>query len=178
MLALSFFRVGKEPALRSFTEIQQLLQQGKKHIVKNILRENSWPINSPIRSQLWPILCAQHLTKQNMLDGFYWEMVHQVIWHSHLIIYMYDLSIYEFFLFRFLAPQSCRINPLCCPPLWMPHIASRITWPARAVPLPIALWMCWAMIVPTLPTVQYCIQLRHYFCISCLVSWYSFQIYF
>ncbi|KRG03401.1 GTPase-activating protein skywalker isoform X12 [Drosophila mojavensis] len=77
-------QTGKEPALRSFTEIQQLLQQNKKRDVKNILRENSWPINSPIRSQLWPALCAQHLTKQNMLDGFYWEMVHQVFGTTEL----------------------------------------------------------------------------------------------
>ncbi|XP_064551342.1 GTPase-activating protein skywalker isoform X8 [Drosophila montana] len=77
-------QTGKEPALRSFTEIQQLLQQGKKRDVKSILRENSWPINSPIRSQLWPALCAQHLTKQNMLDGFYWEMVHQVFGTTEL----------------------------------------------------------------------------------------------
>ncbi|KRF98450.1 uncharacterized protein Dwil_GK14678, isoform E [Drosophila willistoni] len=78
------FSPGKEPALRSFTEIQQLLQQGKKRDVKNILRENSWPINSPIRSQLWPLLCGQHLTKQHMLDGFYWEMVHQVFGTTEL----------------------------------------------------------------------------------------------
>ncbi|XP_032592469.1 GTPase-activating protein skywalker isoform X1 [Drosophila grimshawi] len=78
------FSPGKEPALRSFTEIQQLLQQSKKRDVKNILRENSWPINSPIRSQLWPALCAQHLTKQNILDGFYWEMVHQVFGTTEL----------------------------------------------------------------------------------------------
>ncbi|XP_017007001.1 GTPase-activating protein skywalker isoform X8 [Drosophila takahashii] len=78
------FSPGKEPALRSYTEIQQLLQQGKKRDVKNILRENSWPINSPIRSQLWPMLCAQHQTKQQMLDGFYWEMVHQVFGTTEL----------------------------------------------------------------------------------------------
>lgn len=70
--------LGKEPALRSFTEIKQLLDQGKKRDVKNILRENSWPINSPIRSQLWPLLCGQHNTKPAMVEGFYWEMVHQV----------------------------------------------------------------------------------------------------
>ncbi|XP_068150253.1 GTPase-activating protein skywalker isoform X2 [Drosophila tropicalis] len=85
---LDFYNIpkqtGKEPALRSFTEIQQLLQQGKKRDVKNILRENSWPINSPIRSQLWPLLCGQHLTKQHMLDGFYWEMVHQVFGTTEL----------------------------------------------------------------------------------------------
>ncbi|XP_041566389.1 GTPase-activating protein skywalker isoform X8 [Drosophila gunungcola] len=78
------FSPGKEPALRSFTEIQQLLQQAKKRDVKNILRENSWPINSPIRSQLWPLLCGQHQTKQQMLDGFYWEMVHQVFGTTEL----------------------------------------------------------------------------------------------
>ncbi|KPU74461.1 uncharacterized protein Dana_GF24274, isoform I [Drosophila ananassae] len=77
-------QTGKEPALRSHTEIQQLLQQGKKRDVKNILRENSWPINSPIRSQLWPTLCGQHQTKQQMLDGFYWEMVHQVFGTTEL----------------------------------------------------------------------------------------------
>ncbi|XP_043067424.1 GTPase-activating protein skywalker isoform X11 [Drosophila bipectinata] len=77
-------QTGKEPALRSHTEIQQLLQQGKKRDVKNILRENSWPINSPIRSQLWPLLCGQHQTKQQMLDGFYWEMVHQVFGTTEL----------------------------------------------------------------------------------------------
>ncbi|XP_033150861.1 GTPase-activating protein skywalker isoform X12 [Drosophila busckii] len=75
---------GKEPALRSFTEIKQLLQQNKKGDVKKILRENYWPINSAIRSQLWPALCAQHLTKQNLLDGFYWEMVHQVFGTTEL----------------------------------------------------------------------------------------------
>ncbi|KMY91248.1 TBC1 domain family member 24 isoform X6 [Drosophila erecta] len=78
------FSPGKEPALRSYTEIQQLLQQGKKRDVKNILRENSWPINSPIRAQLWPMLCGQHQTKQQMLDGFYWEMVHQVFGTTEL----------------------------------------------------------------------------------------------
>ncbi|XP_059221988.1 GTPase-activating protein skywalker isoform X6 [Stomoxys calcitrans] len=75
---------GKEPALRSYTEIKQLLDQGKKRDVKSILRENSWPINSPIRSQLWPTLCAQHNTKPPMVEGFYWEMVHQVFGTTEL----------------------------------------------------------------------------------------------
>ncbi|XP_073826590.1 GTPase-activating protein skywalker isoform X8 [Musca autumnalis] len=78
------FSPGKEPALRSFTEIKQLLEQGKKREVKSILRENSWPINSPIRSQLWPALCAQHNTKPQMVEGFYWEMVHQVFGTTEL----------------------------------------------------------------------------------------------
>uniref|UniRef100_A0A1A9ZFI2 Uncharacterized protein n=1 Tax=Glossina pallidipes TaxID=7398 RepID=A0A1A9ZFI2_GLOPL len=76
---------GKEPALRTFTEIKQLLDQGKKREVKNILRENSWPINSPIRSQLWPTLCAQHQSKPQMVDGFYWEMVHQFPLHCQMV---------------------------------------------------------------------------------------------
>ncbi|XP_055919650.1 GTPase-activating protein skywalker isoform X10 [Eupeodes corollae] len=75
---------GKEPLLKCFAEIQPLILQGKKREVKSILRENAWPINSPIRSQLWPALCAQHQTKQNMLDGFYWEMVHQVFGTTEL----------------------------------------------------------------------------------------------
>ncbi|KAM7353508.1 GTPase-activating protein skywalker isoform 9-T15 [Cochliomyia hominivorax] len=75
---------GKEPSLRSYTEIKQLLDQGKKRDVKNILRENSWPINSPIRSQLWPTLCGQHNTKPPMVEGFYWEMVHQVFGTTEL----------------------------------------------------------------------------------------------
>ncbi|XP_055919643.1 GTPase-activating protein skywalker isoform X3 [Eupeodes corollae] len=74
----------KEPLLKCFAEIQPLILQGKKREVKSILRENAWPINSPIRSQLWPALCAQHQTKQNMLDGFYWEMVHQVFGTTEL----------------------------------------------------------------------------------------------
>lgn len=77
-------QTGREPALRSFTEIQQLLQQGKKREIKSIIRENAWPMNSPIRSQLWPALCTQHQIKQNMLDGFYWEMVHQVFGTTEL----------------------------------------------------------------------------------------------
>ncbi|XP_065355645.1 GTPase-activating protein skywalker isoform X6 [Calliphora vicina] len=75
---------GKEPALRSFTEIKQLLDLGKKREVKTALRENSWPINSPIRSQLWPTLCGQHNTKPPMVEGFYWEMVHQVFGTTEL----------------------------------------------------------------------------------------------
>uniref|UniRef100_A0A1A9UVE5 Uncharacterized protein n=1 Tax=Glossina austeni TaxID=7395 RepID=A0A1A9UVE5_GLOAU len=84
MYLIRFSVSGKEPALRTFTEIKQLLDQGKKREVKNILRENSWPINSPIRSQLWPTLCAQHQSKPQMVDGFYWEMVHQVFGTTEL----------------------------------------------------------------------------------------------
>lgn len=68
----------KKAQLKTFLEVQQTLQQGKKRDVKLIIRENNWPINSSIRSQLWPVLCAQHQVGKSMLDGFYWDMVNQV----------------------------------------------------------------------------------------------------
>lgn len=65
--------------LKSFTDIQNLLQQGRKQDVKQIIRANNWPVNSPIRQQLWPLLCGQHQKgKSSMMDGFYWDMVNQV----------------------------------------------------------------------------------------------------
>uniref|UniRef100_A0A1L8DVY7 Putative rab-gtpase activating protein n=2 Tax=Nyssomyia neivai TaxID=330878 RepID=A0A1L8DVY7_9DIPT len=75
---------GKKAALKSFSDVQQLIQQGKKREVKITIRENSWPINSPIRSQLWPALCSQHQNGKSMLDGFYWDMVNQVFGTTEL----------------------------------------------------------------------------------------------
>lgn len=75
---LYIFVTGKKPPLKNFNEINQLLQQGKKREIKLILRENGWPINSTIRSQLWPALCSQHQFGKSMLEGFYWDMVNQV----------------------------------------------------------------------------------------------------
>ncbi|XP_055683580.1 GTPase-activating protein skywalker isoform X2 [Lutzomyia longipalpis] len=75
---------GKKATLKSFSEVQQLIQQGKKREVKTTIRENSWPINSPIRSQLWPALCSQHQNGKSMLDGFYWDMVNQVFGTTEL----------------------------------------------------------------------------------------------
>ncbi|XP_063703122.1 GTPase-activating protein skywalker [Culicoides brevitarsis] len=74
----------KKIHLKTFLEVQQTLQQGKKRDVKIIIRENNWPINSSIRSQLWPILCAQHQVGKSMLDGFYWDMVNQVFGTTEL----------------------------------------------------------------------------------------------
>lgn len=71
--------------LKTFQEVQALLIQQKKREVKLIIRENNWPINSPIRSQLWPALCAQHQTSKDYnLDGFYWEQVNQVFGTTEL----------------------------------------------------------------------------------------------
>ncbi|XP_055376573.1 GTPase-activating protein skywalker isoform X2 [Condylostylus longicornis] len=75
---------GKKIILKTFAEIQPLIQQGRKRDVKLIIRENNWPINSPIRSQLWPALCNKHQSGKNMLDGFYWDMVNQVFGTTEL----------------------------------------------------------------------------------------------
>ncbi|XP_045511712.1 GTPase-activating protein skywalker isoform X4 [Colias croceus] len=69
---------GKKAPLKTYDEIQPLIQQARKRELKLIIRENSWPINSPIRASLWPALCRQHQHGKSMLDGFYWDMVTQV----------------------------------------------------------------------------------------------------
>ncbi|XP_037033842.1 GTPase-activating protein skywalker isoform X15 [Bradysia coprophila] len=81
---LSDSPTGKKPTLKTFNDIQTLLSQGKKRDVKLAIRENSWPINSTIRSQLWPALCSQHQVGKSMLDGFYWDMVNQVFGTTEL----------------------------------------------------------------------------------------------
>uniref|UniRef100_A0A336KHD1 CSON007320 protein n=1 Tax=Culicoides sonorensis TaxID=179676 RepID=A0A336KHD1_CULSO len=74
----------KKLQFKTFLEVQQTLQQGKKREVKLMIRENNWPIHSSIRSQLWPVLCAQHQIGKSMLDGFYWDMVNQVFGTTEL----------------------------------------------------------------------------------------------
>lgn len=69
---------GKKAPLKTFEELQPLLQQARKRELKLVIRENSWPINSPVRASLWPALCRQHQHGKSMLDGFYWDMVTQV----------------------------------------------------------------------------------------------------
>jgi TBC1 domain family member 24 len=76
----------KKQPLKTFNDIKGLIQQGKKREVKLLIRENAWPVNSTIRAQLWPELCAQHHHGKNMLDGFYWDMVNQVKGKSRKII--------------------------------------------------------------------------------------------
>ncbi|XP_073941363.1 GTPase-activating protein skywalker-like isoform X2 [Choristoneura fumiferana] len=69
---------GKKAPLKTYDEVQPLLQQSRKRELKILIRENSWPINSPVRASLWPALCRQHQHGKSMLDGFYWDMVTQV----------------------------------------------------------------------------------------------------
>lgn len=80
---LSIHSTGKRPSLKAFADIQALLSQGKKREVKQAIRDNAWPINSTIRSQLWPALCSQHQVGKSMLDGFYWDMVNQVLRYDY-----------------------------------------------------------------------------------------------
>ncbi|KAG6795658.1 GTPase-activating protein skywalker isoform X1 [Apis laboriosa] len=74
----------KKQALKTFNEVNALLQAGRKREAKLIIRENAWPLNNGIRTQLWPALCQQHAHGKNMLDGFYWDMVNQVFGTTEL----------------------------------------------------------------------------------------------
>ncbi|XP_026293246.1 GTPase-activating protein skywalker isoform X1 [Frankliniella occidentalis] len=64
--------------LKTWSEINSLIQAGRKREVKLILREQGWPTNHTIRAQLWPALCKQHSSSRPMQDGFYWELVNQL----------------------------------------------------------------------------------------------------
>lgn len=74
----------KKAALKTYNEVYGLLQSGRKREVKQIIRNNAWPINSTIRSQLWPVLCQQHAHDKSILEGFYWDMVNQIFGTTEL----------------------------------------------------------------------------------------------
>lgn len=79
VLCLHFYLcLEKKPPLKTFEDVQTLLSQGKKREVKLLIRDNAWPINSTIRSQLWPAICSQHQVGKSMMEGYYWDMVQQV----------------------------------------------------------------------------------------------------
>ncbi|XP_023314950.1 TBC1 domain family member 24 isoform X8 [Trichogramma pretiosum] len=69
----------KRQTLKTFAEVQALLQADKVREVKLILRENAWPLNNGIRRQLWPALISQHASVNKAIEGYYWEMVCQVL---------------------------------------------------------------------------------------------------
>lgn len=88
--------------LKTISDIKTLLTQGRKQDVKHVLRNNAWPVNSPIRGQLWPLLCAQHHNgKSAMSDGFYWDMVTQVFGTT-------DVSEKPISLPPFVEPSHCQ----------------------------------------------------------------------
>ncbi|XP_015608250.1 TBC1 domain family member 24 isoform X5 [Cephus cinctus] len=74
----------KKQTLKTFAEVNNLLQSGRKREVKLLIRDNAWPLNNGIRAQLWPALCNQHAHGKSMLDGFYWDMVNQVFGTTEL----------------------------------------------------------------------------------------------
>ncbi|XP_001604260.2 GTPase-activating protein skywalker isoform X4 [Nasonia vitripennis] len=74
----------KKQTLKTFKEINALLQADKLREVKLILRENAWPLNNGIRTQLWPALISQHSKGNNTMDGYYWDMVSQILGTTEL----------------------------------------------------------------------------------------------
>ena len=69
---------GKKPVLKTYNDIQVLIQGNRKRDVKQAIRENAWPVNTSIRAQLWPALCQQHVHNKSIQEGFYWDMVNSL----------------------------------------------------------------------------------------------------
>ncbi|XP_058808830.1 GTPase-activating protein skywalker isoform X2 [Phymastichus coffea] len=76
--------ISKKQTLKTFKEVNALLQADRLREVKLILRENAWPLNNGIRSQLWPALINQHAKGNNTMEGYYWDMVSQVLGTTEL----------------------------------------------------------------------------------------------
>ncbi|KYN28421.1 TBC1 domain family member 24 [Trachymyrmex cornetzi] len=57
----------KKQTLKTFAEVNTLLQASRKREAKLIIRENAWPLNNGIRTQLWPALCDQQLPEKSIM---------------------------------------------------------------------------------------------------------------
>nr|CAD7458527.1 unnamed protein product [Timema tahoe] len=91
---------GKCLVLKAFAELQTLAQTGRKRELKAAVRDNAWPVNSPVRPQLWPLLCRQHANDKSLQEGFYWDMVNQLYGTT-------DISDKPIMLPPFVEPSHC-----------------------------------------------------------------------
>ena len=105
----------KKQSLKTFNEVNALLQAGRKREVKLILRESAWPLNNGIRAQLWPALCNQHAHGKTMLPGFYWDMVNQVFGTTGKFctsaLFFFRLWFFKLFLRFFVWWQNSPFRP-------------------------------------------------------------------
>lgn len=63
--------------------LKKLLKDGQLKQVKEIIRNNHWCIDDPIRRELWPLLCSYH-GKEKFLEGFYEETLHEILGSNDL----------------------------------------------------------------------------------------------
>lgn len=116
----------KKQSLKTFNDINSLLQASRKREVKLCIRDNAWPLNSGIRGQLWPALCQQHAHGKSIFtkaeDGFYWGMVTTVFGtvgeSNHLFIFNYfivyvAIIFYSFHFFYRVTGKVYNATTLC-----------------------------------------------------------------